>query len=99
MSLMQEADIGTIRYQDGSTYRLAADYGCTPEWHDYLARQSPKPGRGSIFGRTIVEGSTVHIPDVLADTEFTRLEARVLMGFRAALGVPSDTRSVRRFLA
>ena len=83
-----EADIGTIRYQDGSTYRLAADYGCTPEWHDHLARQSPKPGRGSIFGRTIVEGSTVHIPDVLADPEFTRLEAQKLMGFRAALGVP-----------
>ena len=83
-----EADIGTVRYQDGSTYRLAADYGCTPEWHDHLARQSPKPERGTIFGRTIVDGSTVHIPDVLADPEFTRLEAQKLMGFRAALGVP-----------
>jgi two-component system, NtrC family, sensor kinase len=83
-----EADIGTIRYKDGSTYRLAADYGCTPEWHDHLARQSPKPDRGTIFGRTIVEGGTVHIPDVLADPEFTRLEAQKLMGFRAALGVP-----------
>ena len=83
-----EADIGTIRYQDGSTYRLAADYGCTPEWHDHLARQSPKPDRGSIFGRTIVEGGTIHIPDVLADPEFTRLEAQKLMGIRAALGVP-----------
>jgi PAS domain S-box-containing protein len=83
-----EADIGTIRYKDGSTYRLAADYGCTPEWHDHLARQSPKPDRGTIFGRTIAEGGTVHIPDVLADPEFTRLEAQKLMGFRAALGVP-----------
>jgi two-component system NtrC family sensor kinase len=83
-----EANIGTIRYQDGSTYRLAADHGCTPEWHDHLARQSPKPDRGTIFGRTIVESGTVHIPDVLADPEFTRLEAQKLMGFRAALGVP-----------
>jgi GAF domain-containing protein len=83
-----EADIGTVRYQEGSTYRLAADYGCTPEWRDHLARQSPKPDRGTIFGRTIVGGSTVHIPDVLADPEFTRLEAQKLMGFRAALGVP-----------
>jgi GAF domain-containing protein len=83
-----EADIGTVRYQDGSTYRLAADYGCTPEWRDHLVRQSPKPDRGTIFGRTIVDGSTVHIPDVLADPEFTRLEAQKLMGFRAALGVP-----------
>jgi two-component system, NtrC family, sensor kinase len=83
-----EADIGTVRYKDGSTYRLAADYGCTPEWRDHLARQSPKPNRGSIFGRTIVNGGTVHIPDVLSDPEFTRLEAQKLMGFRAALGVP-----------
>jgi GAF domain-containing protein len=83
-----EADIGTVRYQDGSIYRLAADCGCTPEWRDHLARQSPKPNRGSIFGRTIVDGSTVHIPDVLNDPEFTRLAAQKLMGFRAALGVP-----------
>src|SRR5258707_2805218 len=83
-----EADIGTVRYQDGSTYRLAADFGCTPEWRDHLARQSTKPDRGTIFGRTIVDGGTVHIPDVLADPEFTRLEAQRLMGFRAALGVP-----------
>ena len=52
-----EADIGTVRYQDGSTYRLAADYGCTPEWRDHFARQSAKPDRGSIFGRTIVDGA------------------------------------------
>jgi GAF domain-containing protein len=83
-----EADIGTVRYQDGSTYRLAADYGCTPEWRDHLALQSTKPDRGTIFGRTIVDRGTVHIPDVLADPEFTRLAAQKLMGFRAALGVP-----------
>jgi GAF domain-containing protein len=83
-----EADIGTVRYQDGSTYRLAADYGCTPEWRDHFAGQSTKPDRGTIFGRTIVNGATVHIPNVLADPEFTRLAAQKLMGFRAALGVP-----------
>src|SRR6266478_6584932 len=83
-----EADIGAVRYQDGSTYRLAADYGFAPGWRDHLARQSAKPDRGSIFGRTVVDGRTVHIPDVLADPEFTRLTPQKLMGFRAALGVP-----------
>ncbi len=83
-----EADIGAVRYQDGSTYRLAADYGFAPGWRDHLARQSAKPDRGSIFGRTVVDGRTVHIPDVLADPEFTRLTTQKLMGFRAALGVP-----------
>jgi two-component system NtrC family sensor kinase len=83
-----EADIGTVRYQDGLTYRLAADCGCTPEWRDHFTHQSTKPDRGSIFGRTIVDGGTVHIPDVLADPEFTLLAAQKLVGFRAALGVP-----------
>ena len=83
-----EADIGAVRYQDGSTYRLAADYGFAPGWRDHLARQSTKPDRGSIFGRTVVDGRTVHIPDVLADPEFIRLATQKLMGFRAALGVP-----------
>jgi hypothetical protein len=81
-----EADIGAVRYQDGSTYRLAADYGFAPGWRDHL--QSAKPDRGSIFGRTVVDGRTVHIPDVLADPEFNRLATQKLMGFRAALGVP-----------
>jgi GAF domain-containing protein len=83
-----EADIGAVRYQDGSTYRLAADYGFAPGWRDHLARQSAEPDRGSIFGRTVVDGGTVHIPDVLSDPEFTRLATQKLMGFRAALGVP-----------
>ena len=83
-----EADIGAVRYQDGSTYRPAADYGFAPTWRDHLARQSAKPDRGSIFGRTVVDGHTVHIPDVLADPQFTRLATQKLTGFRAALGVP-----------
>src|SRR4029077_5744772 len=47
-----EADLGAVRYQDGPTYRVAADYGSTPGWRDHLARQPAEPARGSIFGRT-----------------------------------------------
>jgi GAF domain-containing protein len=83
-----EADIGTVRYQEGSTYRVAADYGFTQEWRDHYVHQTTKPDRGTIFGRTIVDGRTVHIPDVLDDREFTRLATQKLVGFRAALGVP-----------
>jgi GAF domain-containing protein len=83
-----QADIGTIRYREGGEFRLAATFGCPPEWIDQLSKHSTKPDRGSIFGRTIVDGHTVHIPDVLADPDFKRLETRKLMGFRAALSVP-----------
>jgi adenylate cyclase len=82
------ADIGTIRHREGDTYTLAATYGCTPEWKTDFLRYSTKPDRGSVYGRTMLDRRTVHIPDVLADPEFTRHEAQKLMGFNAALGVP-----------
>jgi class 3 adenylate cyclase len=82
------ADFGTLRHRDGEIYRLAATYQCPPEWRADFERYSPRPDRGSVYGRTMIEGRTVHIPDVLADPEFTRHEAQKLMGFRAALGVP-----------
>jgi 3-mercaptopyruvate sulfurtransferase SseA/signal transduction histidine kinase len=83
-----EADFGTIRYQDNSEYRLAATLGCKPEWIEQFSRYSTRPDRSSVFGRTIVDGRTVHMPDVLADPDFKRPEVQKLMGFRAALGVP-----------
>src|SRR5262249_48671443 len=83
-----EADIATIRYLDGDDFRLAATFGAKPEWVEQFARHSRTAGRESIWGRTIVDGHTVHIPDVLADPDLQRSEAQELMGFRAALGVP-----------
>ena len=83
-----EADIGTIRYREGSDYRVAATFGCKSEWIDHFSHYSTKPDRGSIFGRTVVDGSTTHIPDVLADPDWQRQSLQKLMGFRAALGVP-----------
>ena len=83
-----EADIGTIRFEDGDRYRLAATYGCSPEWHSHFAGYSGKPDKTSVFGQTITKGRTVHIPDVLEDPDYARPQAQKLMGLRAALGVP-----------
>jgi two-component system, NtrC family, sensor kinase len=83
-----KADFGTIRYEENGDYRLAAAFGCKPEWIEHFAKYSTRPDRNSVFGRTIVEGRAVHIPDVLADPEFKRPEAQKLINFRTALGVP-----------
>ncbi|GGI34041.1 GAF domain-containing protein [Bradyrhizobium guangdongense] len=83
-----DADIGTIRYEDEGSYRLAATYGCKPEWIEHFQTYTTRAERSSIFGRTILEGRPVRIPDVLADADFGRPRAQKLMGFRAALGVP-----------
>ncbi len=82
------ADIGTLRRREGEIYRLAATFGYKPEWRARVELHSDTPTRGSVFGRTAIEGHTVHIPDVLQDPEWARANTQSLMGFRAALGVP-----------
>jgi GAF domain-containing protein len=62
--------------------------GLSQEQREHLERYSPKPDRGSIFGRALVEGRTVHIPDVVADPEFNRPQAPATIGVRAGVGVP-----------
>jgi GAF domain len=44
--------------------------------------------RGTANGRTLLEGKIIHIPDVLADPDYTWAEAQRLGGYRTVLGVP-----------
>ena len=83
-----QADHSFIFLREGDVYRCAAGSGEIPEWIDYLKQQTIRPGRGTIAARTALEGRTVHIPDVLADREYTFLEAQKRGGYRTALGVP-----------
>jgi signal transduction histidine kinase len=86
------ADRSVIRRRVGDTYPVAATYGLSPEQRAYREQQYLKiPDAGSIFGRTLLEGRTVHIPDVLADPEYSQPEAAHVanvIGVRAGLGVP-----------
>jgi GAF domain-containing protein len=83
-----EAENCEIFLREGEVYRLAASHGFTPEHEEYI-RQRPVPlDRGSCTGRTAIERRLVHIPDVLADPEFTWHGSQKLGGFRAMLGVP-----------
>ena len=83
-----QADHSFIFLREGDVYRCATGSGEIPEWIDYLKQQTIRPGRGTIAARTALEGRTVHIPDVLADPEYTFLEAQKRGGYRTALGVP-----------
>jgi signal transduction histidine kinase/integral membrane sensor domain MASE1 len=83
-----EADQAVLRRRLGDSYPVAATYGLSRQQRDHLERYSPKPDRGSVFGRALVEGRTVHIPDVVADLEFNRPQAPSVIGIRAAVGVP-----------
>jgi two-component system NtrC family sensor kinase len=75
------------REKDGGFYRAEA-YGFSPEFQEYVKDIPIEPGRGSAFGRALLEGRVVHIPDVLADSEYTLLEGQKLGDYRTALAVP-----------
>jgi signal transduction histidine kinase len=81
------ADAGAIFRFDGELMRLAAAYNASPELRAFVERNPHGPGRGTAVGRAIVEGRTVHIPDVRSDPEYT-FQGLQLGGFRAVLGVP-----------
>jgi GAF domain-containing protein len=83
-----EADKAFISRREGTGYRLAASFGLTPEFKEYLHEYLIKPGRNTLVGRTALEGRAVHIADALADPEYTWFEAIERGGIRTLLSVP-----------
>ena len=83
-----DAEFAFIFRRHGEVYRLAANHGFPSDYEEFVKRQSIAPGRGTLVGRTALEATTIHLPDVLADPEFTWHESQRLGGFRTMLGVP-----------
>ena len=89
-----DADQGTItRQKDGVFYR-AETYGFSPEFMEFIRDLPVKPERGSIIGRTLLEGKIVHVADVLADPDYTFTEAQRLGSYRTIVGMPMLRESV-----
>jgi GAF domain-containing protein len=82
-----EADMAVIARQKGEAYHVTTAYGFPPG-AEALSKTIPHRGRGSIVGRTVLEGKTVHVADVLADPEYTNTEMQQRLSFRTVLGVP-----------
>jgi GAF domain-containing protein len=83
-----EADSGILRTREGDIYPVAATFRLAEQQRDRFTRYSTQPDRGSLFGRAILEGRTIHVSDVLADPEYDRLRLRDLVTVRAGLAVP-----------
>jgi two-component system NtrC family sensor kinase len=60
-----EAKDAFIFLRDGDLYRVAARYGFTSKFQDYLGEHPRKADRGSITGRTALEGKVVHVHDAI----------------------------------
>src|SRR5215469_6558859 len=95
-----EAAFGNLWLREDDDLRIAATHGTPTEYREYALQignitKVPTSGgriirmdRGSVVGRAAIEGQLVHIPDILADPEYTHHEGRKIGGWRAALGVP-----------
>ena len=83
-----QAENVQIWLRDDEVYRLAAHNDFSPEYQEYVRQHPIAPGRGTLVARTALEVAPVHIPDALADPEYTWHEGRRLGGFRTMLGIP-----------
>jgi signal transduction histidine kinase len=72
----------------GSNYEHAASHGLPLEFHEHMTKVRFEPGRSTIAGRTALEGSIVHVTDVLDDAEYSLSDAVKKVGIRTMLGVP-----------
>jgi two-component system, NtrC family, sensor kinase len=77
-----------IFLRKGELYHVAARYGFSHKFHEYLVDNTRPATRGSITGRTALEAKVVHVHDVMADPEYNWNQAQQLGGYRTVLGVP-----------
>ena len=87
-----EADHAWLFQREGDLFRWVASFGHGTDVHarirDYFKTRQAPMERGSVTGRAGLEARVVHVPDVLADPEYTWSEAQKIGGYRAALGAP-----------
>jgi signal transduction histidine kinase len=83
-----EADIAVILRQKGAVYQHEASHGYSPELHAHMSKVRFEPGRGTIAGRTALEGKVVQVTDILDDREFILGDTMRKAGVRTMLGVP-----------
>jgi signal transduction histidine kinase len=100
------ADAGEVYRQDGENYQVVASCAVTPAIVELSKKYPIALNRGSATGRAILERRVVHIPDSLADADYTwaRREVQTSMTLlavpmlreSAVIGVISVHRMVAR---
>jgi GAF domain-containing protein/anti-sigma regulatory factor (Ser/Thr protein kinase) len=86
LSGVEGARANIFRY-DGELLRITATYNVPPKVREWLEQNPIRPGRHSGTARAALERRTIHVPDVLADPEYT-FGAKAFEPYRTILGVP-----------
>ena len=82
------ADRAVIRLAKDGAYHHVASYGFSREQREYMKEHALKPDRGSVAGRGVLEGKTVHVVDTKADPEMRLTVGSGFANVRTVLGVP-----------
>src|SRR5262245_9446196 len=82
------ADMAAILRPKGEFVQFAASYGFSSKYQLYMETNRISMGRGSLVGRTVLEGKSVQIADVMADPDYKMTEVARIAGIRTMLGVP-----------
>src|SRR5262245_45630947 len=83
-----QADFADFRLlRDGTYYVAATTTGNGTPDKEHIPGPIA-PGRGSVTGRVALERRIVHVPDVLADSEYTFVPSPNFPALRSILGVP-----------
>ncbi len=89
-----DADRGTIFRPDADGRYVALAFSTDAAMasgqplEEAIRREPIRADRSSATGRAIVDGVTVHIPDVRADSAYGRLDLADATGYRSILAVP-----------
>jgi two-component system NtrC family sensor kinase len=83
-----EADAVVIGRPKGETYYFEASYGVSREYAEFMEHHPAGIDRGTVSGRVLLDRKIVHVPDVLADPEYTYRTGQKIGGYRTVLGVP-----------
>ena len=81
------ADRAFISRFDGELLRMVVAFNASQEFTEFMRQNPIHPGRNSAGGRAALERRTVHIPDVLADSEYT-FRSKEVEAIRTVLAVP-----------
>jgi signal transduction histidine kinase len=85
---LSNAEMAAIMRPRGSTFDCVANYGFSQDMIGLFTAKPVSSGRGTLAGRATSEGRTIHIPDVLADPNYTYAEGQRVAAYRTMLGVP-----------
>jgi signal transduction histidine kinase len=81
------ADRAFIWRFDGELLRMVVAFNAPQALKDFISQNPFRPGRQGAASRAALERRTVHIPDVLADPEYT-YGSKDVWPIRTVLGVP-----------